>query len=518
MDTLTNSEETVLHQFISITNYPGEPNTAIHYLQEADWDLERAIIHYFETSPEANEILNTTSRRTQLNAPNPELSIHPELNMNSSTTSATSPNHTSFPTNIIDTIKRKIEHFTSSNGQYFPLSSNDVSNSRGFFSLTSKDKLVYVTQLMLYIPVLALYKLSAAVLYVITTVFPFVKKMTDRYSLNRHSSRSEPKGIDPSHIARNFISDFNNFYLNDNRLDFFEGGYTSALYIAKRDARFLLVYLHSDEHDDTNTFVNETLLNKDFIKFVQEHNILVWGGNVCESEAYQVSNALGATKYPFLGFLSLKTQTTETPEGTTTSAPTLNVILKIQGLISAQKLIDKISSQVERLEPTLVSIRAERQQEELSRVIREQQDQAYQQSLQRDRQREEERRQQRLLEQNKEQWLKYRAYTLKPEVDASQKGEYSRIAIRLSSGERVLRRFSKDVTLEEIYAYVELREKGLLETNERASKPENFIYPYSFKLISPMPRVELPPSGILIKDEPVVWPNGNLIVEEGEES
>lgn len=511
MDTLTRDEEGILNQFIAITNYPQEPHTAIRYLQGSNWELERAIIHYFESSPEANETLNTNSRRAQMN--NSE-NIDPDPNANISTSS--SPNHRSFPSNIVETIKRKIESFGTGNGQYLPLSSNDISHSRGFFSLTSKDKLVYATQLILYVPVLALYKTSAIVLYVITKVFPFIKKISDRYSLNRHSSRSEPRGVDPSHIARNFISDFNNFYLSDNRIDFFEGGYTSALYIAKRDARFLLVYLHSDEHDDTNTFVNETLLHDNFIEFLQEHNILIWGGNVRESEAYQVSNVLGVNKYPFLALLSLKTQTTETPEGTTTSAPTLSVITKTQGLISQDKLIDKLSSQIERLEPTLVTIRAERQQEELSRVIREQQDQAYQLSLQRDRQKQEERRQQRLLEKNKEQWLKWRAFTLHPEVDASKKGEYSRIAIRLSGGERVLRRFAKNVTIEEIYAFVELSDRGLLNSGENVSKPEGFTYPYQFTLISPMPRAELSPSDTLIGEEPVVWPNGNLIVESTE--
>ncbi len=512
MDTLTNSEQETVLQFITITNYPQEPHTAIHYLLESNWDLERAIISYFETTPEANEILNQNARRVQLN--NPENTI--DNNMSTPPASSSS-NNRSFPSNLMDSIRRKIESFGSSHGQYLPISNNDASTSRGFLSLSSKGKVTYITQLILYLPVLALYKISAIVLYIITTVFPFIKKITDRYSLNRHSSRSEPKGIDPSHTARNFISDFNNFYLSDNKIDFFEGGYTSALYIAKRDARFLLVYLHSDEHDDTNTFVNETLLHESFINFLQEHNILIWGGNVRESEAYQVSNILGVNKYPSLALLSLKTQTTETPEGTTTSPPALSVILKTQGLIPVDKLVDKLSSQIERLEPTLVTIRAERQQEELARVIREQQDQAYQLSLQRDRQREEERREERLLQEITDQWLKWRAFTLKPEVDASKKGEYARIAIRLSTGERVLRRFAKDVAIEEIYAFVELSEKGLLNSGENVPKPEGFIYPYLFRLISPMPRAQLFPSRkTLIKDEPIVWPNGNLIVESND--
>lgn len=497
MDTLTQEEQELVREFVSIANYTQPPHTAIPYLQAADWNLERAILIYFEGNAAASEQLNENSRR-YVGSVVPG-AFPGDDSMEQYTRSR----------GIFHTMRAKL-------AQYWPLVI-DPSPTTGFTALSARSKGVYAFQLILYIPLVILQKTTLIVFLVMAKVFPLMKRLTTRYA--RQGSRSEPKAVDPSHIARNFIADFNTFYRNDDKLDFLESGYTVALHLAKRDARFLMVYLHSDEHDDTNGFVNGTLLNPLVLDFVNQHNLLVWGGNVLESEAYQVSNAVGASKFPFVGLLSLKSSTQETPEGTTTSTPTLAVVARVQGPVSPEKLLDKFASQVERLEPTLITLRSERQQQDLSRVIREQQDRAYQESLDRDRELAEQRRLEGLERQNKEQWLRWRALQIIPELDPNSKGEYARIAVRLASGERISRRFSKDATLEEIFAYVELYQRGLLDaaaattTTQVIHKPENFQYAFSFRLVSPMPRAELSPSNTRIQDEPSVWPNGNLIVE-----
>lgn len=517
MDTLTSDEEQLVNQFTSITGYPYEPHTAIQFLQANDWDLERSIIYYFEHSPEANQQLNNNARRALFPGSFPDengqygsnVGEQAQEQIRSSTQRSREPSGLS---GFFHNIKVKIQSLLNGNNPYLPLS-NDPS---GYLSLNSENRFFFICQTILYLPILLIYKITEASFFILSKLFPILKTITMRYSQNRHSSKSQPKGIEPSHIARNFINDFNTFYRNDDRIDFFEGGYTSAVYLARRDARFMIVYLHSDEHDDTNDFVNETLLNPNTLKFFKDHNILIWGGDVHESEAYQVSNALCVSKYPYLGLLCLKSNTQETPEGTTTSARSLTVVSRIQGLASSNQLIEKFSNQIERYEPSLISIRAERQQQQLSRVIRQQQDQAYQASLQRDRLISEQRQQERQLEENKNLYLKWRLSSLLPEVETNLKGEFARVAIRFSNGERISRRFNKNANLEEIYAYAELYRKGLLDNSiENADKPENFIYPYNFKLISPIPRAEISPSlDDLIKDEPSIWPNGNLIVEE----
>jgi FAS-associated factor 2 len=506
MDTLTQQEEQLVNEFVSITSYTREPYTAIPYLRSAEWNLERAILLHFEGNTTANEQLNENSRR------NTTLSAVPG-GFPGDNTLPQRPGSSGF----LENVRQRLQTWGAQHGQYLPLSTSEVASASNLMTLSTRSKLIYMLQMLLYVPLVALQKVTVAAFLVISTLFPTLRRVTERYSHSRQGSRSEPKGVDPVQVARNFISDFNMFHRNDDKIDFFEGGYTTALYIAKRDARFLMVYIHSDENDDTKEFVENTLLDDKVLEFINGHNILVWGGNVLESEAYQVSNAIGASKYPFVGLLCLKSNTQETPEGTTSSAPTLSVVAKVQGLVSPEKLVDKFSSQVERLEPALISIRSERQQQELSRMIRQQQDQAYQTSLERDREIAEQRRQERVKEEKREQWLLWRSSNLLPEVEGNAKGEYARVAIRMSSGERVSRRFAKDAPVEEVYAYVELYEKGLLNSSSAVPKPEGFEYEFSFKLISPMPREELEPSlERQIKDEHILWPNGNLIVEINE--
>lgn len=513
MDTLTSSEQGLVTEFVSITNYPGPPHTAIPYLQASDWNLERAIIMYFESSPEANEQLNSSARRVSFPGgfPGDESEVIPQ---NQRPPSAGRGGNVI--TEFFESIKAKISQLgRSSTDGYLPISNDSFASTRTFMELSTKNKLVYVLQLLLYIPVYIMHKITLVAFMVLVKLFPIVKRLTGRYFQNRNSARSEPKAVDPAQIARSFINEFNMTYRNDNSIDFYEGGYTSALFVSKRDARFMVVYLHSDHHDDTDSFVRDTLLDDSVVKFFQEHNILVWGGNVIDSEAYQVSNVLSCTKYPFLALLCLKSNTQETPDGPTQGTPTMSVVSRVQGVISPEKLIDKFSSQIERLEPTLVTLRAERQQQALARVVREQQDQAYQTSLARDRAAAEQRRLERELVAKKEQWLNWRATTLKDEVPAENKGEFARVAIRMTDGERVSRRFAKDASIEEIYAFVELYQKGFLGKDvSDAEGPEDFVYPFGFRLVSPMPRAELDPaSDTMIKDEPVVWPSGNLFVE-----
>jgi FAS-associated factor 2 len=522
MDTLTSDEEQLVHEFISISNYPYEPHTAIQFLQANNWNLELALIYYFEHSPEASQQLNENSRRALFPGSIPDSNGHYGSNVGEQAREQAQEQariasqqirQSSSLGSLFSSIRNRVQSAIHRNNQYISLSSHDDS---GYFQLGSGNKFFYFCQILFYTPIFSIYKITEILFLTLSKILSMLRKITTRYSQNRHSSKSQPKGIEPSHIARNFISDFNTYYRNDDRIDFFEGGYTSALYITKRDARFLVVYLHSDEHDSTNQFVHETLLSPQTLKFFRDHNILVWGGDVHESEAYQVSNALNVTKYPYLGLLCLKSNTQETPEGTTSTAPALTCVSRVQGLVSPNNLIEKFSGQIERLEPSLISIREERQQQELSRVIREQQDQAYQASLQRDRQIAEQRRQEILLAENKEQYLKWRLSTLLPEVDSTLKGNYARIAVRLANGEKISRRFDKDAKLEEIYAFTELYQKGLLNNPiQNVERPSDFVYPYGFRLISPMPRAEIAPSlDISVKDESSIWPNGNLIVED----
>lgn len=87
-------------------------------------------------------------------------------------------------------------------------------------------------------------------------------------------------------LAFEFIELFESRY-GENHVEFFKGGYSQALEKARKELRFMLVILQSDDHDDTQEFSRETLTSSRVIEFIKEKNILVWGGNVRESEAHK---------------------------------------------------------------------------------------------------------------------------------------------------------------------------------------------------------------------------------------
>lgn len=70
---------------------------------------------------------------------------------------------------------------------------------------------------------------------------------------NTNRSTSSQQRQDPRTVAARFLREFELKY-GETHIDFFQGGYSQALEIARRDLRFLLVVLQSDEHDDTDTF------------------------------------------------------------------------------------------------------------------------------------------------------------------------------------------------------------------------------------------------------------------------
>ena len=57
--------------------------------------------------------------------------------------------------------------------------------------------------------------------------------------------------------------------------------------VAHREYKFLLVYLHSGEHEDTARFCRETLCASEVVDHIG-HNFVAWGGDVRRSDAFRV--------------------------------------------------------------------------------------------------------------------------------------------------------------------------------------------------------------------------------------
>ncbi len=60
---------------------------------------------------------------------------------------------------------------------------------------------------------------------------------------------------------------------------------------AKKELKFVLVYLHCGDHQDTRRFCRETLSDADVVRYVDE-TCLFWACSVDTTEGYRVSQAL----------------------------------------------------------------------------------------------------------------------------------------------------------------------------------------------------------------------------------
>jgi len=193
--------------------------------------------------------------------------------------------------------------------------------------------------------------------------------------------------------------------------------------------------------------------------------------------------------------------------------------------------VEKLRTATSQNREPLERIQATRAEQQASRSLREEQDSAYERSLAIDRERARQRREaeaeQRRQEQeaaerqaaedkrrlDHQQWKRWRAQSIQSEPGTDVK-EAVRISVRLISGERVIRRFSPELDIEELYAFVECYDV-LQDAEQMATggeKPEGFEHKYGFQLVSPMPRtVYEVEAGGSIRDK--IGRGGNLLVE-----
>ncbi|TDZ15481.1 UBX domain-containing protein 10 [Colletotrichum orbiculare MAFF 240422] len=329
----------------------------------------------------------------------------------------------------------------------------------------------------------------------------------------------------PRDTAARFKREFEEEYGNTS-LPWFEGGIAQAQDLAKKDLKFLLVVLMSPEHDDTESFIRETLLAPDVVSFITDpaNNIILWGGNVLDSEAYQVAQEYNCTKYPFSAVVCLTPK-----EGSTR----MSIIKRLAGPMPASTYLSEAQTAINKYAPDLAGVRAERSAHEVARNLRNEQDSAYERSLAKDRERARQRREAEkaaaeaarkaeeeaevaaVRAEQREKWKRWRATILEEEPPASNK-DVVRIALKMpesSGGSRIVRRFRNDTTMEDLYAFVECYDLAGAISEKEATKPESYEHDYQFRIASLMPRVVYEPS----KEETMgqkIGRSGNLIVED----
>ncbi|KAK3905528.1 hypothetical protein C8A05DRAFT_41534 [Staphylotrichum tortipilum] len=338
----------------------------------------------------------------------------------------------------------------------------------------------------------------------------------------------------PKETAQRFRRDFEEEY-GAHRLPFYEGGHAQALDAAKTELKFLLIVLLSPEHDETESFVRDTLLAPEVVSFLADpaSNVVVWGGNVLDSEAFQVAREYGCPKFPYSCLVCLTPK-----EGSTR----MGIVKRLAGPMTAEAYLSGIQTAIAKYAPDLDGVRAERAAAELARGLREQQDSAYERSLAADRERARQKREAAAaaaaaekkalekaeaaarLREMRRRWRKWRVSTLAPEPEVGSK-DAVRLALNMpaSSGAgRVVRRFARQTTVEELYAFIECYDlvAGQQQDGEDGEEvvekpPADYEHRYRFRIASVMPRETFEPSGEVTVGEKM-GRGGNLVVEEGD--
>lgn len=263
----------------------------------------------------------------------------------------------------------------------------------------------------------------------------------------------------------------------------------------------------------TFSFARSTLTDPAFVKTLSDNDIIVWGGDVRDQEAwsgkygrtiyqisiyllpYAASERLQATSYPFVAFVALQPRrnpTSSSSSSQNSSPPSLTVLSRHQGKsipstgpTSAQTLVDHIQGQLlPRVTPFLNRLISAQRERDHDRHLRDEQDRAFQMAAQRDKDRIEakiaaekaaieaeriaeekarlvsQRRAQevetaRVKENDRMDWRRWtrRVISSNPVENTSQGS--LRIAIRLPTGIRVVHQFSHSSTLTSLYGFVD---------------------------------------------------------------
>ncbi|ORX68863.1 UBX-domain-containing protein [Anaeromyces robustus] len=266
--------------------------------------------------------------------------------------------------------------------------------------------------------------------------------------------------------AEKFIQYFEENY-GEKHPTFYRGTYKQALLDIKDNYQILVVIVNSPEHDDTPEFCRNVISSDVFIDYLKERNFVVWAGSVNEIEGYKVNNVFGVTTYPFIGLVAHQRKRPIISE-------------KIEGLQPVEDIIQKIDQKYEQLSVQLQSELAEQREREQSRIIRQEQESAYEESLRKDRERERKEKLERERKQREEELARQRQMEYERKVEEKRKYkqrlaeslppepnedecETAQLSIRFPDGSRVIRSFRADDKLQIVYDFVESKDLGPLD-------------------------------------------------------
>ncbi|WFC99641.1 UBX domain-containing protein 10 [Malassezia yamatoensis] len=355
------------------------------------------------------------------------------------------------------------------------------------------------------------------------------------------SGRFEPSRYtqDPRESARNWISELERDTgcscemtdLRSSLLPFYAGSYADALLHAKQQIQILMIVLTSKAHSDDHFFKTHVLTDSRLVDLIRQSQFTVWGGDVHDREAYQVSTLLKTTTYPFVAFVALQPRRSRS-RGAVVAHPA--VLSRLEGsphtTLSAQSLVSHINEVLlPRTATYLGELRGDRDHRQMERQLKADQDRAYAEASRRDQDRVLARRaeetqiaeaqraklaqeaQRKSLQEKQSQWRQWARHHLVP-AEPSQGTDSIRISVHLPNGQNLQRKFAPSHPLEAVYAFVETANCPEEDCND---PPAEYKHTYAFHLVQTYPRQVLSPTDLSqpLQSFSCIGKSANLVVE-----
>ncbi|KAK7043947.1 UBX domain-containing protein 10 [Paramarasmius palmivorus] len=252
----------------------------------------------------------------------------------------------------------------------------------------------------------------------------------------------------------------------------------------------LLLFYTTNKRANAHADYRNTLTNPTFIDTLTQNDIIIWGGDTRDTYAFTASLKLNVTSFPYIAFLGLQPSRSTSSSNSSSSTrgstePTLSILSRHQGAEACtpeklvthlqETLLPRVKPYLARVKTTRETLAVQRDLEESQRReerrIREEQDRAFEAAALRDRERilakmrqeeeakrrEREEREKREREEREAEEKRKRRVGVREWLRAylPQESGDVRVAVRLPSGTRVVRRFRKEDGVGVLYAFVD---------------------------------------------------------------
>ncbi|CAI5759199.1 unnamed protein product [Candida verbasci] len=283
-------------------------------------------------------------------------------------------------------------------------------------------------------------------------------------------------GDDDDRLSKTF--NFEKFHPNYKFLDKFkeikdnfnlhESNFNDVHSFCQREYNWLLVILVNDSTESQN-FINSLLHDSTFNRFFNKSNgdfkeTQIFVNNVERSpESLEIGQTYKVRKIPhvlLIGNVSPSHEVMASISIVYKSNLSKPFITDEELPSTISKILKNFNKYLDKFNPQLVSARFDRQEMEFSRMIRQQQEDAYNESLIKDQQKKVEKQQQEKLQKEMEYKTKWKQFNLLhsiKNVDSYISDDGIRIAIKLPNGKRLIEKFNKSINIIEFYFYIEVK-------------------------------------------------------------